>query len=106
MMTARGTDATLVVTSKRDLNQSVSCLIGALNKAFATTNPLANSITHQAVIIEPGKVMEIAPQQVITVGAEVYFVRLTAISANSTRLELFSSGSFTTMARDPVTSCS
>lgn len=81
-LSVRGDRPIWSTVANTSLNTTISCVINGLN----TVHP--GSITHSAQIIDPDRVAEIAPQQVITIGAEIYFVRLTALSASSTNIEL------------------
>jgi hypothetical protein len=88
-VTPRGTPPIWTGASRFDLNQTVSCVIKSLNVAMHSDSPLGMPITHQAGIIEPDRVMEVAPQQTFTAGFEFYYVRLSAISKSRTNIELF-----------------
>lgn len=107
-LTARGTPPIWTGASQFDLNQTVSCVIKGLNVATHSDSPLASlgtRITHQAVIIEPDRVMEVAPQQTITVGAEIYYVRLTAVSKSHTNIKLFGPATWSERLRGGVVAC-
>lgn len=84
LLTARGTPPAHQITSAKPIEQAIACLIPAMNAV--------EGLTHAAAIIEPGRVFEIAPQQTITVGAEIYFVRVSTGSARATEVELFATG--------------
>ena len=91
-VSARGAPPIWTGASQFDLNQTVSCVIKGLNVAMQSDSPLGMPITHQAGIIEPDRVMEVAPQQTFTTSGanyEMYYVRFTAISKSRTNIELF-----------------
>lgn len=104
-MTARGTPPIWTGASRTDLNQTASCVIKNLNAAMHSDNPLSTSFTHQAAIIDPDRVLEVAPQQTITIGAEVYFVRLTATSKSNTSIELFANVAWVERLRVGISAC-
>jgi hypothetical protein len=88
-MSVRGDAPVWSATSRHSLNDTSACVVAALNKTFHSDTPvLSPSITHQIQIIEPNRVFEVLPQQTITVGAELYIVRLTAEGPNATRIDL------------------
>ncbi len=97
--TTRGDPPIWTGISNRALNATASCIIAGLN----TVEP--GHVTHSAQIIEPDRVLEIAPQQTLTIGAEIYFVRLTAISNNSTKIELNSIQTWTSRLQAAIASC-
>ena len=105
VLTARGKEAAWSGFSKTGLSVTASCLIKGMNAAMHYDNPLQRSLTHQAGIIDPDRVLEIAPQQVVTVGAEVYFVRLTAASKSSTSIELFGNYNWSEKLKPVMVAC-
>jgi hypothetical protein len=93
-------------TARHSLNDTSACVVKALNTAFHSDVPLiAPSITHQVQVIEPNRVFEVLPQQTITIGAELYIVRLTAESPNTTRVDLQSIVTWTSKVQPAVESC-
>lgn len=99
LMSVRGQAPVWTSTSNKPLNTAVSCVIAGLN----TVEP--GNLTHSAQIIEPDRVLEVAPQQTITIGAEIYFVRLTALSATATRLDLNSAPAWTGRLQAAIAPC-
>lgn len=61
------------------MSAAAVCIVRGLNSI--------GGFTHSISIIEPDRVLEVAPQQTITIGAERYFVRITA--GEPIRIELF-----------------
>ena len=91
-LTARGTPPIWTGASQFDLNQTVSCVIKGFNVAIQSDSPLGMPMKHHAGLIEPDRVMEVAPQQTVTTSGanyEMYYVRFTAISKSRTNIELF-----------------
>jgi hypothetical protein len=99
LLSARGQPPVWTGTSNKPLNTTVSCVITGLN----TVAP--GRITHSAQIIEPDRVLEVAPQQVLTVGAELYYVTLTVLSPAATRLDLNSSVAWTAKLQNAIAPC-
>jgi hypothetical protein len=90
-MTARGTPPALTLESRLGLDAAAKCIVDGWNQHFKNS---LNPLTHKIEIIDPGKAYEVAPQQTITVGAEVYFARVVAAPPGS-RIELYTGGTGT-----------
>ena len=99
LMSVRGQAPVWTSTGNKSLNASVSCVIAGLNSVEPGT------LTYSAQIIEPERVFEVTPQQTLTIGAEIYFVRLTALSATTTKIDLNSAPGWTARLKNAIAPC-
>ncbi len=87
-ITPRDNEPSVTLHSSASLDDTAACVVRSLNTQMHTNNPLGVSITHKTEIIEPGRVYEVSPQQTITLTAEIYFIRLTAVQPSGTRIDV------------------
>lgn len=81
-VSTRGSEPKASWMAAGDLNASAACVVAALDG-------VDTSLTHHVQTIVPGQVVEVAPQQTITVGNELYYARLTR-EPHGTRIALHS----------------
>jgi hypothetical protein len=81
-----------------------NCLVQSLNREFHTDNKLSMSITYKIENVELDRVYEVRPQQLLIVGGEPYFVRVTAGQA-TTRVELFAVWTMVRQLSRPIEMC-
>lgn len=91
-LTARGRDPIFTALAHTGIESAAGCLVTQFDRAF-------NGRTHKVVIIQPGRILEVSPQQEITIAAERYFARLSASSPAATQIQIFSTLPF---AGDPL----
>ena len=104
-LTARGSDPVFAGRSAAGLDATAGCLVTELDRAMASRFALEPSITHKIVLIQPGKVVEVSPQQEITIGAEVYFARVTATGPRSASVEFFANAAWSDRVIGAVKRC-
>lgn len=74
-------------TSARSLDDTVSCVVAALNIGNASY-----SVPWSARIISPGKVYDVRPERQLVAGHDPVILRATALDTGGTRLQLHSTG--------------
>lgn len=85
---SRQHDAPLLsYASSRSPDQMNTCLIAALNSEFKADG-FDPGLTHHVQTTQPGRTYEIHPQQTISLGHEIYFVRVTK-QANALTVNLY-----------------
>ena len=70
------------VTSRKPMTAAASCMVAALNHSFD------RRFSHRIDTIEPGRVVEVVPQQTVNLYGETYFVRVTQTDRGS-RIDSF-----------------
>jgi hypothetical protein len=73
---------------KNSVDAAVSCVTKALDYNFGSSRPPLPGITHQAKVVEEGRVYKIAPETAFGI-EPLYFVRVRSEGPQTTIIELF-----------------
>lgn len=102
-VSARNGEPSKTWESNKSVDALATCLVPAL--LIKHTFPGDPDVTHYLQTIIPGRVYEVQPQQIITLGVERYFVRLTVKEGGATHVELFADSAYRQHALNAVNSC-
>lgn len=97
-LTARNTTPIWTVAAHRNLDDTSACVVKALNT-------VSDGITHKIETIEPHRVFEVLPQQTLTIGAEIYIVRLISTGPTLTQIELQSTALWSGKLSSAMSGC-
>lgn len=86
---ARGQPSSVTLTASQSLDETSACVVQEFNRAKVTRVQPGLDVTHAIQILDPGRVNEVIAQQQF--GTSVAsFARLTALTPQTTKVELFS----------------
>lgn len=92
-------------TSDKDPQTLAACIIPEMNARTKAKFPLDPDITHQIDTTLPGKEYEIRSQREITLGMDVYLVKLIVQDAGGTLIQAFGGNGWRYMLYDAVGVC-
>ena len=97
-ITPRGGSPYFTFHSSQTLGDASGCVVRTLN------SEMQPRITHAIQVTDPGRAVEVIPQQTLVIGGEVYYVRVTS-SGHGSDVQLYSVATWSKRLANAISGC-